>query len=98
MNMDVFRNRTGAASDARLLQTRRRALIAVRSRYFSISEVNSKGSRSIVPLSSGFSDKLIRISKNRSDKMCEVRKFVYIECEEEEVACVNDAETRRKMT
>lgn len=30
--------------------------------------------------------------------MCEIRKFVYIECEEEEVACVNDAETRRKMT
>lgn len=104
MNMDVFRNRTGAASDARLLQTRRRALIAVRSRYFSISEVNSTGSRSIVLLSSGSSDKSIRSSKQRSDKMCdkmcELRRCVYIEGEKEvSFVCVKDAaETRREMT
>lgn len=50
MKTDTCLNRTGAVSFARFLDTSRRDLTEGRSRYFSTSLNNSKGSRSIVGL------------------------------------------------
>ena len=78
MNIDTCLKRLGAVSCDRLLQTRRRALTASRSRYFKISVVSSRGSRFIVlMLAEQFCEKgivLLRVDQQNVIKRSRYRR------------------------